>query len=94
MEDVVDAGAVRQLKTVCNGTDALKHPERPCIAGPQLAPRQGVQRLRRPVEEAQPDPVADGELQVTMVRVVVLLGELLRLEETLTHLGQHLVAAT
>jgi hypothetical protein len=78
---------------VRNGVDAFEHPKRPCKARPQLAPSLGVQRLHRPVEEAQPDPVADGELQVAMVSIVVLLGELLCLEETLTQLGQHLVTA-
>jgi hypothetical protein len=47
--------------------------------GPTCA-EPGVQGLRHLVEEAQPDLVADGELLLAMIGVVVLLGELLRLE--------------
>jgi len=45
------------------------------------------------MKQAQPNLVADGELQV-MVISVVFLGQLLCLQETLAHLDQDLIMAT
>jgi hypothetical protein len=66
MEDVMDAGVGRELKTVDDGADVLHNLERSRVARPQLAACLRVEGLRRPVQEAQPDPIPHGELQVTM----------------------------
>jgi hypothetical protein len=41
-------------------------------------PSLWIERLRGSVQEAQPDPDAHGKLQVAVVGIVVLLGEMLR----------------
>ena len=53
----------------------------------------GVQRLRRTVEEAQPDPRANIELHLSVVGVVVLLRKLLSLNKALTDLSEHVIPA-
>jgi hypothetical protein len=56
MEDVVDAGVDRKLKTVGDSADALHNLEGSRVARPQLAARLRIEGLCRLVEEAQPDP--------------------------------------
>ena len=79
VEDVVNAGAVRKLKAVGDVADAFQHLERPGIARAQLPTRPGSQGLSGAVEEPQPDPRADVELQGSMMCIVVALGVGLRL---------------
>jgi hypothetical protein len=91
VEDVVETGALWQLQAVGNLADAFQHAERPGVAGAQLALGAGVEGLRRAMEKAQPDPIAYSKLQVAVGGVVVLLGELLCLQETLANFGEDLV---
>jgi hypothetical protein len=79
VKDIMNPCAVRKLETVGDLAHAFQHLERPNVVGTKLMPGLQILRLRGPVEEAQPDPVANVELQVVVVGVVVLLGELLRL---------------
>ena len=93
MEDIMQAGAFRKLQTIRHAANALEHPERPCPSRPELVTRTGVERLRRAVKEAQPHPRTDLELHIPVVGVVVLLRQLLRLDEALTDLSEHLIPA-
>ena len=79
VEDVVDAGVLRQLEAVRDTANAFQHLERTSIARTQLALSPRVEGLCGAVEEAQPHPIAHLELHITVAGVVVLLGQLLRL---------------
>jgi hypothetical protein len=45
------------------------------------------------MKQAQPDPVTDSKLQVTVGGIVVLLGQLLRLKKALSDLSEHFIPA-
>ena len=45
------------------------------------------------MEKTQPHPITHRELCLTMMIVVVVLGQLLGLKETLTNLSKHLVTS-
>jgi len=79
VEDVVDAGVLRQLEAVRDTANAFQHLERTSIARTQLALSPRVEGLCGAVEEAQPHPIAHLELHIAVAGVVVLLGQLLRL---------------
>ena len=53
-----------------------------------------LQRVGRPVEEAELDPIADRKLQLAVVLVVVVLSVLPGLEKTLADVGEEGVAIT
>ena len=91
MEDVVDTGAVGQLETVRHLANALQHLKRPSIARAKLLLGTQVQGLGRAVQQAQPNLVADLELHVAVVSVVIFLGQLLSLKKTLAHLSEHFI---
>jgi hypothetical protein len=88
MEDVVEPSALRKLQAVSDGTDAFQNTERTGKLRTELALRPRVKGLSRPVEQAQIDPIPDRKLHVAVPGIVVLLGQLLRLEKALTHLSQ------
>ena len=90
MEHIMEASTIRQLETISDAPNALEHAEGPCPTRPQLVFGAGVQRLRRAMEKAQPDPRTDVELHVAVVGVVVL-RELLGLNEALTNLGEDII---
>jgi len=94
MEDVVQAGALRKLELVGHRPDALPHLEGPGAARPKLALGAWLQGLGGAMEKTQPHPIPNRELQLTMGGVIVLLGDLLRLEESLADLSQHLITIT
>jgi len=50
-----------------------------------------VQGLRCAVKKTQPNPRADLKLYIPVVGVVVLLGQLLCLDKSLTNLHEHLI---
>ena len=60
----------------------------------QLALGPVLQRVGRPVEEAELDPIANRKLQLAVVLVVVVLGVLPGLEKALTDVGEEGVAIT
>jgi hypothetical protein len=91
VEDVVETGALGQLQAVGNVADAFQHAERPGVARAQLALGAGVEGLRRAMKKAQPDPIAYSKLLAAVGGVVVLLGELLCLQETLANFDEDLV---
>jgi hypothetical protein len=94
MEHIVDAGALRQLKTIGNATDALKHAKWARPSWPQLALGARVEGLLRgTMKKTQPDPRPHLELHVPVVGVVVAFRELLGLKEPLTNFSEHVVAA-
>ena len=93
VEDIMQTGAFRELQTIRHTSNAPEHPERPGPTRPELVPGTGVEGLRRAVKEAQTDPRADLKLHIPVVGVVVLLRQLLRLEETLSDLSEHLIPA-
>jgi hypothetical protein len=92
MEDVVEARISWQFKAVCEGANTLQHTKGTGVAGSQFALGARVQGLRGPVKEAQPHPIAHGELRLAMMSIIVLPGQLLCLEKTLARLSQDLVA--
>ena len=59
---------------------------------PALGPM--LQRVGRPVEEVEPDPIANRKLQLVVVLVVVMLGVLPGLEKTLADVGEEGVVIT
>ena len=94
MEDVMQASARRELESVRHRPDALQHLKGPGKAGAKLALGARLQGLGGAMEKTQPHPITHRELQLAMGGVVVLLGDLLRLEKSLADLGQHLVTIT
>ena len=94
MEDVVQESALPKLESVGHRPDALQHLEGPGKARPKLALGSRHQGLGGAMEKTQPHPIPNRELQLTMGGVIVLLGDLLRLEKSLADLGQHLVTIT
>ena len=62
VEDIVNAGTFRKTQAVGDRPDALDHLERPGEARAKLAAWTRQERLRRPMQDAQPHPVIDGEL--------------------------------
>ena len=92
MEDVVEARTSWQLQAVCECADTLQHTKGTGVARSQFALGARVQRLRGPVEEAQPHPIAHRELRLAMMSIVVLPSQLLCLEKTLARLSQNVVA--
>jgi hypothetical protein len=71
----------------------LQDLKRPDILGAKLLAGTGYQRLGRTVEQKEPDPVPDTELQSAVMSVVVLASVLLRLEQPGTDFCDELVAA-
>ena len=53
-----------------------------------------LQRVGRPVEEVEPDPIANRKLQLVVVLIVVMLGVLPGLEKTLADVGEEGVVIT
>ena len=47
-----------------------------------------IQRVGRPVEQAEPNPIAHRKLQLAVVDIVVVLGVLTGLEEMLSDVGE------
>ena len=80
MEDVMQASARRELESVRHRPDALQHLKGPGKAGAKLALGARLLGQGRPVKKTQPHPIAHRELQITVRGIVVLRGELLRLE--------------
>ena len=93
MEDVMQSSAGWKLQPVGNPSNALQHLEWPSVARAKLPFGLGLQRLRGPMKQAQPNPIAHSKLQVTVAGVVVLLRQLLRLKEALPDLNEHLIPA-
>jgi hypothetical protein len=91
MKDIVKTRALRKLKTVGDVAHALQDAEWPSIPGAELPFGAGHQRLGCAVEQPQPNPVPHLELDVAVACIVVFLGQLLRLEQTLAYLRQDLV---
>ena len=79
VEDVVDACAVGQSKAVGDIAHALRHLKGSRVARAELAAGAGNQRLGGAVQEPEPDPIADVELQRAVMSVVVALGVVLGL---------------
>jgi len=92
MEDIVEAGPLRMLQTIGHLANALDHLERASVAGAELTLWTALQREGRPVQQAKPDPVTHRELQLAVMSVVVVLGVLTSLEETLADVGEEGVA--
>jgi hypothetical protein len=67
--------------------------ERTRIAWPKLSLSAGVKGSCRLVEQAQPHPLAHLELLIAMAGIVVLLGDLLSLQQSLADLLKDLVPA-
>jgi hypothetical protein len=86
VKHVVYPGALRQLKAVRHWLNALGDLVRSSISWTELPTRAWHQRLGGTVQQAQPHPVADGELHSAMMNVVVLAGVFLCLEKTGAHL--------
>jgi len=74
--------------------NALGHRKWPCVGRTQLALGPVLQRVGRPVEEAELDPIANRKLQLAVVLVVVVLGVLPGLEKALADVGEEGVAIT
>ena len=94
MEGVMEARALRKPQAIGHLPNALGHLKWPCVARTQLPLGPVLQRVGRPVEEAEPDPIADRKLQLAVVLVVVVLSVLLRLEKTLADVGEEGIAVT
>jgi hypothetical protein len=91
VEDIVDAGALRQVETVRDGAHAFDDLERPSVPRCKLAFGVGHEGLSGTVEETQPDPIPHGEHDVAVMSVVVPLGVSLRLEKTVADVGEERV---
>jgi hypothetical protein len=91
--DIMQVSTFQKVQPVGNPTNALQHLERAGVARTKLPFGPRLQRLRGPMEQAQPDPITHIKLQVAVSGVVVLLGQLLRLKETLPDLSEHLIPA-
>ena len=87
MEDVMETGTFRQSKAIGHQSNALLHLEGAGVAWPELAHGLGLKRSRWLVKKTEPHPVTHRKLQLAMVVVIVALGILLRLVETLAHLS-------
>lgn len=88
----MDAGTLWQLKAICKCAHTLQDDEGASVARSKLAPRTRVEGLGGAMKKAQPHPVAHRISHRAMMTVVVVLGELLSLNETLPHLSKNLVA--
>lgn len=78
MKDIVNACVHWQLERIGNRTDPLDL-KGACILGTKLLAGGRIKRLCGAVEESQPHPIADGELQRAVVSIVMLLRILLSL---------------
>ena len=93
IEDVMQSSVDQKLQPVGNPANALQHLERPGVARAKLPFCPGLQRLRGPMKQVQPNPIAHCELQVMVAGVVVLLRQLLCLKEAPPDLSQYLISA-
>jgi hypothetical protein len=73
-------------------SDLLVHSERTSPTRSELMLGTQVQGLRRAVEESQPDPGTNVELQLLVVGIVVFLCQLLGLNQALACFGKNVVA--
>jgi hypothetical protein len=60
----MELGACRQLQPVCRVPNPLQDEERPIEFWTQLSATLDVERGKRPVDQAEPNPLADGELDL------------------------------
>jgi hypothetical protein len=88
MKHVVDTGAVEEPMTVGDGADAFDDLERTGKLQAELAPVPRCQGLSRAMKDSQLDPITHGELQITMVAVVVLFSVLLGLQQAVADVRQ------
>jgi hypothetical protein len=81
MEDVVDARACRKSQPVCNFVGLLDDLVRAGKLGTKLPKTARDQRLGRGMQETEPNPLADGELERTVFGVVRTTCVLLSLKK-------------
>jgi len=72
----------------------LDHLKRTCVARAELSLGTALQRVGRPVWQAEPDPITHRKLQLAAVNVVVVLGVLTSLEKTLADVDEEGVTVT
>ena len=61
-KDVMEMGALWQMKAISHRANALQHLEGANIAWTELVGGAGLQGARRPVKKIEPHPVAHREL--------------------------------
>jgi hypothetical protein len=92
VEDVVETSAFRQCEAIGHLLDALDNVEWPRIVRAELPFCPRLQGLSRAMQEAQPDPIPNGKLQLTMTTIVVVLGIVASLKEPFPNVGDEGVA--
>ena len=91
MEHIVNASSGRQVEANGDVVDDLGDAIWPVVSGLQLAGARVGQGGDRAVSEAKKDPIAHHVGDVAVRPVVVVLLDLLRLFEAMTHIRQELV---
>jgi hypothetical protein len=94
MKHIVKTRPLRKLQHVRHLPDTLEDTEWSSIMWPKLALGARVQELGGAVKEAEPHPIASSKLQITMAGVVVPLGQLMSLKQTLAEFRQDLIPRT
>jgi hypothetical protein len=92
VEYIMELGARRQLQPIRHVPNPLQDEERPIEFWTQLSATLDIERGKRLVDQAEPNPLADGERDLPMLMVIEVLVLLLRLFEPLPYLLQKLIA--
>jgi hypothetical protein len=92
VEHIVDASTRRQRQSVRQRTNALLHPKRTVEPWRQLAGGLVCYASRQALVQTQPHPIADHELDVAVVVVVLSAHELLSVQEALLDVDEEGVA--
>jgi hypothetical protein len=91
MEDLVQFYSYRQLQLVRDVANSFTHLEWTIVLWPQLAAALDVKRRHRSVQNAEPHPLANGELDLPVLAIVEGLVMLLCLLQSISNLHQEFI---